>query len=119
MTDTPDWVLKEAAKRCDWHPSKTLAQMRGYLSSSAAFTALCRAIEQNEAFKQKVSDAAEVYEEMGCPMAWEGFEQFIIPAPKPDPLDEIMGEFLWSPKATDDLRAALEARGLEIREKGR
>ena len=81
------------------------------------YTALCRAIEQHEAFKRKVSDAAEVYEEMGCPMAWEGFEQFIIPAPKPDPLDEIMGEFLWSPKATDDLRAALEARGLEIRSK--
>lgn len=114
MTDTPDWVLKEAAKRCDWHPSKTLAQMRGYLSSSAAFTALCRAIEQHEAFKQKVSDAIEDATDRGLPVAV--LRRFVI---EPDPLDEIMGEFLWSPKATDDLRAALEARGLEIRSKER
>ena len=79
---------------------------------------LAESVEQHEAFKQKVSDAAEVYEEMGCPMAWEGFEQFIIR--KPDPLAEILekdfGGFM--PDA-DDFRAALEARGLEIREKGR
>ena len=81
--------------------------------------ALCRAIEQHEAFRQKVSDAAEVYEEMGCPMGWEGFEQFIIR--KPDPLVEIMevlnGE--WTPEDyAKEIRAALDARGLEIREKG-
>ena len=124
MTDIPDWVLKEAAKRCDWHPSKTLAQMRGYLSSSASFTALCRAIEQHEAFRQKVSDAARVYEEMGCPMAWEGFEQFIIPAPKPDPLVEALHEVDTGPEwdSAEDycnkVRAALDALGFEIREKG-
>ena len=118
MTDTPDWVLKEAAKRCDWHPSKTLAQMRGYLSSSAAFTALCHAIEQHEAFRQEVNDAVEnLLGEYPSNNLRRHLHQFIIR--KPDPLDEIMGEFLWSPKATDDLRAALEARGLEIREKGR
>ena len=83
--------------------------------------ALCRAIEQHEAFRQKVSDAAEVYEEMGCPMGWEGFEQFIIPKPKPDPLVDAMAELAYiEPKlSADKLRAALEARGLEIREKGR
>lgn len=84
--------------------------------------ALCRAIEQHEAFKQKVSDAAEVYEEMGCPMAWEGFEQFIIR--KPDPLVKVLNEI--SHEGGFDnfnhyahrLRAALGAVGFEIREKG-
>lgn len=72
-------------------------------------------------FRQKVSDAAEVYEEMGCPMGWEGFEQFIIPKPKPDPLREIAEA--WGLHNTvakswvEDLRATLEARGFEIREK--
>jgi hypothetical protein len=82
--------------------------------------ALCRAIEQHEAFKQKVSDAAEVYEEMGCPVAWEGFEQFIIPKPKPDPLAQTLGDFdgtLWGPEDVLRFRAALDARGFEIREK--
>jgi hypothetical protein len=84
-------------------------------------SALCRAIEQHEAFKQKVSDAAEVYEEMGCPMAWEGFEQFIIR--KPDPLVKVLNEI--SHEGGFDnfnhyahrLRAALDAVGFEIREK--
>ena len=90
-----------------------------------AEVALCRAIEQHEAFRQEVSDAAEVYEEMGCPMAWEGFEQFIIA--KPDPLAEALLS-AWPQYAdrkdacsndANALRAALEARGLEIREKRR
>lgn len=81
--------------------------------------ALCRAIEQHEAFRQEVSDAVEVYEEMGCPMGWEGFEQFIIPAPKPDPLVEVMKDLSWDEETAaeewaNDLRAALEARGLTI-----
>jgi hypothetical protein len=83
--------------------------------------ALCRAIERHEAFKQKVSDAAEVYEEMGCPMAWEGFEQFIIR--KPDPLVKVLNEI--SHEGGFDnfnhyahrLRAALDALGFEIKEK--
>ena len=86
------------------------------------YTALCRAIEQHEAFKQKVSDAAEVYEEMGCPMAWEGFEQFIIR--KPDPLVKVLNEI--SHEGGFDnfnhyahrLRAKLDALGFEIKEKG-
>ena len=76
------------------------------------YTALCRAIEQHEAFKQKVSYAIEDVTDRDLPVAV--LRRFVI---EPDPLDEIMGEFLWSPKATDDLRAALEARGLEIRRK--
>ena len=120
MTDTPDWVLKEAAKRCDWHPSKTLAQMRGYLSSSAAFTALCRTIEQHEAFKQKESYAIEDVTDRDLPVAV--LRRFVI---ETDPLVDAMTEAfsnggVWEPcnKAdADNLRAALEARGLEIRSK--
>jgi len=79
----------------------------------------CEATEKKlHDFKQKVSDA--LYDYFGdAHVQWGGplSHLFIIRTPKLDPLDEIMGEFLWSPKATDDLRAALEARGLEIREK--
>ncbi len=85
--------------------------------------ALCRAIEQHEAFKQEVSDAAEQYNDAAAPMGWEGFDRFIIPKPKPDPLHECLEEALARngddlTEHTDRLRAALEARGLEIREKG-
>ena len=88
------------------------------LPNIEASEALCRALEQHEAFKQEVSDAAQVYEEMCWPMWWEGFERFIIPAPKPDPLVEIIellnGE--WTPdEYANAIRAALEARGLKIR----
>ena len=80
--------------------------------------ALFRAVEQHEAFKQKVSDAAKVYNEVGAPMGWEGFDQFIIP--KPDPLADVLAAtFGASLIDADELRAALEVRGLEIREKGK
>lgn len=80
---------------------------------------LCRAIKQHEAFRQEVSDAAREYEEAGYCMGWEGFERFIIPAPKPDPLVEVMKDLSWDEEAAaeewaNDLRAALEARGLTI-----
>jgi hypothetical protein len=76
--------------------------------------ALCRTIEQHEAFKQEVSDAIEMYSpERRNP----ALGRFIIP--KTDPLVEIMEAYGWygSPTAADNLRAALEARGLEIRSK--
>jgi hypothetical protein len=44
----PDWVLIEAAKRCDWHGGKTRAQLRGYLAVSGAFSALCDMILKHE-----------------------------------------------------------------------
>jgi hypothetical protein len=82
-----------------------------------ARVALSRAIEQHEAFKQKVSDAAKVYNEVGAPMGWEGFDQFIIP--KPDPLVDVLADtFGASLIDADELRAALDALGFEIREKG-
>ena len=88
--------------------------------------ALCRAIEQHEAFKQKVSDAVEKANtptEILClcgrknAVAFIRLDQFIIP--KPDPLADVLADtFGASLIDADELRAALEARGLEIREKG-
>ena len=72
-------------------------------------------------FRQEVSDAVMSYfQPYDSPV---GFQRFIIPAPKPDPLEEIIGELddgTWGEtkaEYADRFRAALEARGLEIREK--
>jgi hypothetical protein len=86
--------------------------------------ALCRAIEAHEAFKQEVSDKVEKVIE-GCAVTSWGaamLDPLIIPAPKPDPLVEAIEKcaaqmHLTSEDAANALRAALEARGLEIREK--
>jgi hypothetical protein len=102
----------------------------GLLNFDAAIAALCRASEQHEAFKQKVSDAAEEAQstvEILCQcarkhvVAFNRLDQFIIPKPKPDPLVEIMevlnGE--WTPdEYAKTIRAKLDALGFEIREKG-
>lgn len=83
--------------------------------------ALCRAIEQHEAFRQEVSDALLRY--FAPSHVPHGLKGFIIPAPKPDPLVEVL-EAMKDGRAgptTESyakcLRAALDARGLEIREK--
>jgi hypothetical protein len=87
--------------------------------------ALCRAIEQHEAFKQEVSDV--VYRSLmsiakNCVADAAGdLSRFIISKPKPDPLVEIMevlnGE--WTPdEYAKAIRAALGKLGFEIREKG-
>lgn len=86
------------------------------------FKALCRAIEQHEAFRQEVSDAAEfLYRFYGVPIVKETLDRFIVA--KPDPLvdawlDAFPGNHM------DDAReecakicAALAKRGLEIKEK--
>jgi hypothetical protein len=82
--------------------------------------ALCRAIEQHEAFKQEVSDVMTYIKEL-YPTLPRNFYRFIIPKPKPDPLVEVLealdGAWTANEYATK-LRAALEVRGLEIREKG-
>ena len=84
--------------------------------------ALCRAIEQHEAFRQEVHDAVWAYfRPYEVPKV---FRHIIIweptPEPKPDPLVDIV-EWLggeWTPEEyVKEIRAALDARGLEIREK--
>jgi len=80
--------------------------------------ALCRAIEQSEAFKQEVSD--DLVEHWKTPPM--RFRRYVILKPKPDPLVEVaesMGYYdADAEDMAEEIRTALKARGLEIREKG-
>ena len=106
MTDIED-TARTMVRKEDGH---------GYLNYDAALAALCRAIEQHEAFRQEVSDALEAAQ-----ASWvnpiEQYQRFIIPAPKPDPLVEAWIEATGNTVGMEPLNAALEARGLEIRSK--
>jgi hypothetical protein len=78
-------------------------------------------------FKQKVSDAVTALldrflgDSLSQGVINGHLHQFIIPAPKPDPLLEAMKKAGWSDRdiynAEPSLRAALDALGFEIREK--
>jgi hypothetical protein len=85
----------------------------------ATAKALCRTIERHEAFKQEVSDAVEAYSNAysSDEAAWEALKKLITPKPKLDPLAEAMLAIGVIPDA-NSLRAALDALGFEIREKG-
>jgi hypothetical protein len=91
-------------------------------ANDSRWEALCRAIEQHEAFQQEVSGVM-TYIKALYPTLPRNFNRFIIPAPKPDPLVEVLHEVDTGPEwdSPEDycnkIRAALEARGLEIREK--
>ena len=120
-------VNEVARERGSTHDSVLLD--RAFVESEA----LCRAIEQREAtkqelsaFRQKVSDIVHDYVhgagKKGAIDVWESLKGLIIPTPKPDPLLEAMKEAGWSDRdihnAEPSLRAALDALGYEIREKG-
>lgn len=88
--------------------------------SHEAFKALCRAIEQHEAFRQEVSEAAErLLKIVARQRPWlesdaDQFASFIIP--QPDPLVEVMNAW-WDADgyaSIETFRAALAARGLKI-----
>lgn len=93
-----------------------------YVSASHTHEALCRAIEQHEAFKQKVSDIVDAYIRTNSADDWEKLTTLVIPKPKPDPLEEVLMEIdhaaMWVDKCAEEIRAALGERGWEIREKG-
>jgi hypothetical protein len=93
---------------------KGVGDRRGY---GIVLEALCRAIERHEAYKQKVSKAV-TYIKALYPTLPTDYDRFIIPKPKPDPLVEVLTYTFGASFDADELRAALEARGLEIREKG-
>lgn len=79
--------------------------------------ALCRAIERHEAFRQEVSDEVSA---LCLGLVPARLKHLIIPKPKPkpDPLVEVIAGWTGGTVLlASDLRAALEARGLEIREK--
>ena len=83
------------------------------------YEALCRAIEQHEAFKRDVSDAIQSC--MLGPVAEERLSPFILPKPV-DPLveawlDAFPGNHREdSVEECEKIRAALAKRGLEVRE---
>jgi hypothetical protein len=107
-------ALVNEVEREEGEKELTRRIMRGLIMDEA----LCRAIEQHEAFKQEVSDTVHAFVyESGTTDAWDKLNSFIIPKPKPDPLVEAMKEIGVMPLAAN-LRAALDARGLQIVEKG-
>lgn len=91
----------------------------------AMHSRIAQAEEQLETYKQKVSDAAERAVEVID--IWSGdrdgsdfLQCFIIPKPKPDPLVEALDTIMWTVETSqmaDEIRAALDALGFEIREK--
>lgn len=82
--------------------------------------AICRVLEQHEAFRQEVSDAVENALDPRRAHSLAGVQdvnnlrRFIIA--KPDPLVEALAEceFTYLKDSGDRLRAALKARGLKI-----
>ena len=93
--------------------------------------ALCRAIEQHEAFKQEVSDVM-TYIKALYPTLPRNFNRFIIPKPKPDPLagasestgvydadvKDLSEEIRAAAKhLAEEMRVGLEALGVEIGKK--
>ena len=89
-----------------------------YADKGVLCEALFRAIEQHEAFKREVSDAVEGYTNMVGLDPKRYFARFIIA--KPDPLVEVMQDW-WDADGyanIETFRAALAARGLEVRKIG-
>ena len=92
-------------------------------SSCVLTEALCRAIEQHEAFKREVSDAVvKATHTMATGKLLEAsciLAAFIIA--KPDPLVAVMDDFMSMDggcleECVEQFRAALAKRGLEVRE---
>lgn len=75
-------------------------------------------LEDIEPFRQEVSKAM-TYIKALYPTLPTDYDRFIIPAPKPDPLVEVVKGVTWYDNeiTAKEIRAALEARGFEIREK--
>jgi hypothetical protein len=114
-------ALVNKIERKEGEKELTRRIMRGLIMDEA----LCRAIEQHEAFRQEVSDAVSaLLDRFLGDMLSQGvinghLHQFIIRKPKPDPLAQVLEDIGWGSDEEEvgNLRAALEARGLEIREK--
>lgn len=74
-------------------------------------------------FRQRVSDDVNACLQRNPTMDHTGVARYIIPAPKPDPLVDVLLEMELSSDLEEGqhdakyLRAKLDARGFEIREK--
>lgn len=114
MTDIEQKALEMISAARKEHPTPD-----NYL---IARTALCRAIEQHEAFRQEVSDAVEFVVDPNHPSNRE-LVKFIIPKPKPDPLLAALLELELSSDLQEGqhdakwIRNKLDELGFEIREK--
>jgi hypothetical protein len=79
--------------------------------------AVCRLIEQHDAYKREVSDAVVEYagRENDGSLFYRDFSRFILSEPV-DPLVEVMNEmgFGMSQNTAEDFREALAKRGLTI-----
>lgn len=118
MTDIDPKALEHACQ-CAGRSVHHFDRMALDLPLRASIVAHARAIEQHEAFKREVSDAVEEFYrnnpyEISC--YCDDLKRFILA--KPDPLVEAVNE-AWGwrgphPDVTENLRAAIEARGGRI-----
>ncbi len=119
MTDIDPKALEHACQ-CAGRSVHHFDRMALDLPLRASIVAHARAIEQHEAFRQEVSDAVEGYAGMVGLDPKRYFARFIIA--KPDPLVEALLETFPRANGAEgmaaDLRAALAARGLEVRKIG-
>lgn len=109
MTDIEQKALalvNEVNAERNWASISTL--IRDKLAHAEA---LCRAIEQHEAFRQEVSDKVSIVAKLH-PTAACYISDLIIA--KPDPLVEVCREIGLAPYRPDELRAAIEKRGGKI-----
>ena len=102
-------ALVNEIEREEGEKELTTRIMRGLIMDLA----LCRAIEQHEAFKQKVSDAIEDVTNRDLPVAV--LRRFVI---EDDPLADVVARLGWGSDYVPVVRATLDFFGLEIREKG-
>ena len=88
-------------------------------SEVASNLALCRAIEQHEAFRQEVSGAVEAAKRVygGHRKAFDQLDRFILPKPKPDPLVEALEAALWDVSNVKLTQRELTTIANTIREK--
>ena len=115
MTDIDHKALEHACQ-CAGRSVHHFDRMGDDLPLRASIIAHARAIEQHEAFKREVSDAID--SSVLTPETEAHLSRFIIA--KPDPLVEAVNE-AWGWRnphedVTENLRAALAARGLTITE---
>lgn len=115
MTDIDPKALEHACQ-CAGRSVHHFDRMALDLPLRASIIAHARAIEQHEAFKLEVSDAID--SSVLTPETEAHLSRFIIA--KPDPLVEAVNE-AWGWRnphedVTENLRAALAARGLTITE---
>ena len=94
MTDTTEQKALALVNEVVGSVSWTMTNM-SHPYNRILFQALCRAIEQHEAFRQEVSDALVNYfgEHLVAEDGGDALASFIIA--KPDPLIEVLDEALW------------------------